>query len=163
MADLRELLRRLGYGSVGTVLNSGNAVFDASPAPESHHAPRIQRAIVEELGVDTLVIVKSAEQIATVMAGNALASLPSDPSRLLVALTQDRESLAALKPLATLASSDEQLRVGRDAAYLWCAQGMLQSKVAVGLLEGLGDSGPTRNWATLQKIQALMQKAGSAS
>jgi hypothetical protein len=58
----------------------------------------------------------------------------------------------------------EKLHVGRHAAYLWCANGILESKVAVALLKGLDGSGitrnwVTRNWATLNKIHAQLGAA----
>ena len=48
------------------------------------------------------------------------------------------------------------MHVGKHAAYLWCANGILESKAAVALLKDLEDIGTTRNWATLTKIHALM-------
>jgi uncharacterized protein (DUF1697 family) len=47
--------------------------------------------------------------------------------------------------------------MSKHAAYIWCANGILESKVAVALLKGLGESGTTRNWATMEKIHALLR------
>jgi uncharacterized protein (DUF1697 family) len=154
MGDLRALLEKLGYGNVSTLLNSGNAVFTA-PASASH-AARIRAAVAKQLGVDALVIVKSDKDIAAIISGNELGAIAADPSRLLVAMTHDRKSLAGAKKLDPGACGDERFHIGKDAAYLWCANGILESKLAQGLLKGLGDSCTTRNWATLQKIHALM-------
>jgi uncharacterized protein (DUF1697 family) len=157
MADLRALLESLGYSGVRTLLNSGNAVFDASARSPATHARRIQGALARDLGVDVLVIVKSAEDLAAVIAGNGLEEGASDPSRLLVAFTHDAPSLAALQSLASLGCASDKLLVGEHAAYVWCANGLLESKVAVAMLGGLGASGTTRNWATVTKLQALLQ------
>jgi uncharacterized protein (DUF1697 family) len=159
MADLRALLESLGYSNVRTLLNSGNAVFDGPAQSRSTHARRIQAALASSLGVDALVIVKSAEDIAAVIAGNGLEASASDPSRLLVAFTNDAKSLAALGALATLTRGSEQLHVGTHAAYVWCANGLLKSKVAVAMLGSLRQSGTTRNWATVTKLHALLQAA----
>jgi hypothetical protein len=43
------------------------------------------------------------------------------------------------------------------AAYLWCAHGILESKAGVALLKKLGERGTTRNWATVEKLNALAQ------
>ena len=51
---------------------------------------------------------------------------------------------------------NEKLHIGKHAAYLWCADGILESKAMGPLLKGLEGSGTTRNWATLNKIHALM-------
>lgn len=88
-----------------------------------------------------------------------LDEVATDASRLLVAMTDDAMALAAVKPLARLSWGDERIHVGKDAAYLWCANGILESKAAVALLGGLKAVGTTRNWATLRKIHALMQES----
>jgi uncharacterized protein (DUF1697 family) len=155
MADLRALLARLGYTDVQTLLNSGNAVFSGGTEPASKHADRIHQAVLKKSGVDAMVIVKSAKEIAGVIAGNEIGDV-DDPARLLVALCGDTKSLAAVRKLAGRPWGDEKLHVGKHAAYLWCANGILESKAAVALLKGLEGSGTTRNWATLNKIHALM-------
>jgi len=155
MADLRALLTKLGYIDVQTLLNSGNAVFTGDAAPTAKHADRIHQAVLKKTGVDAMVIVKSAKDMAGIITGNELGEV-DDHSRLLVALCNDAKSLAAVKKLAGQAWGNEKLHVGKHAAYLWCADGILESKVAVALLKGLEGSGTTRNWATLNKIHALM-------
>ena len=160
MADLRTLLGKLGYTEVATLLNSGNAVFTGAAEPAVNHADRIQQAVLKKLGVDALVIVKSGKDVAGIIAGNELGGEASDPSRLLVALTNESKALASIKALAKTEWGAEKIHVGRHAAYLWCANGILESKAAVALLKGLDGTGTTRNWATLNKINALMKQGG---
>jgi uncharacterized protein (DUF1697 family) len=159
MADLRDLLGKLGYGDARTLLNSGNAVFTADAQPVARIAARIRSEVAKKLGVDALVIVKSASEVASVIKGNALAKVATDGSRLLVAMAQDAEKIAVLKKIARQDWGDEQVHVGKHAAYLWCANGILESKAAVALLGALEGTGTTRNWSTLSKIHALMGEA----
>ena len=159
MADLRALLESLGYGGVRTLLNSGNAVFDGPAESHAKHARRIRAAVAGKLGVDALVIVKSAKDIAAIVAGNKLAVIANDPSRLLVALTNDAKSLAALESIANAEWGSEEFHVGKHAAYVWCAHGILESEAGVALLSGMGQSCTTRNWSTIAKIHALLQNA----
>jgi len=156
MADLRALLAKLGYRDVATLLNSGNAVFTGDAEPAAKHTARIRAAVREKLGVDALVIVKSGKDIAGIVAGNTLGKIATDPSRLLVAMTLDARTLAKAAQLAEVAWGEERLHVGKHAAYLWCANGILETKAAVALLKQLEEAGTTRNWATLNKIHALM-------
>jgi uncharacterized protein (DUF1697 family) len=160
MADLRALLSKLGYTEVQTLLNSGNAVFTGDSAPATKHAKQIRQAVLRKTGVDAMVIVKSAKDIAAVIAGNELGSEADDHSRMLVALCNDAKSLAAVRKLASQPWGNEKLHVGKHAAYLWCANGILESKVAGALLKGLEGNGTTRNWATLNKIHALVSTDG---
>lgn len=158
MADLRVLLGKLGYTDVATLLNSGNALFTGAAEPADKHADRIQEAVLEKTGVDALVIVKSDKDMAGIIAGNELCAIADDHSRLLVALTNDGKTLASVKALARADWGGEKIHIGKHAAYLWCANGILESKAAVALLKGLEGTGTTRNWATLNKIHALMAR-----
>jgi uncharacterized protein (DUF1697 family) len=159
MGDLRTLLDKLGYADVATLLNSGNAVFTGNAEPAATHALRIREAVRRKLGVDALVIVKSARDVAAIIAGNAIGKHATDDSKLLVAVTNDARGLAKVRALTRATWGAEKLHVGRHAAYVWCADGILESKAAVALLKGLEDTGTTRNWATLNKIHALLGAA----
>ena len=158
MADLRALLSALGYTGVQTLLNSGNAVFDSPQRATTAHARSIQAAIAETLGVDTAVIVKSDKEIAAIESGNALASIVTDPSRLLVAFTGSADALLALGALSGLVRAPERLHLGEHAAYLWCASGILESNAGAALLGKAGRAATTRNWATVLKIASLLRQ-----
>ena len=159
LGDLRALLESLGYTRVRTLLNSGNAVFDGPKVATAKHAQRIQTAVLAELGVDALVIVKSAADIDAAIDGNTLRDTATDPSRLLIAFAKDAPSLAALQSMADAGWGAELIHVGQHAAYVWCTNGILDSKVAVAVLKNLAQCGTTRNASTVEKIQVLMQAA----
>lgn len=159
MADLRAALEALGYSGVATSLNSGNAVFTGAAKPAGWHALRIRKAVLEQLGVDALVIVKSASDIAAAIAANPLLDVATDPRRLLIAFTAEASDLRALESLPDPHSDTpvDRFVVGDHAAYLWCAAGILESTLAVPLLKRLEKTGTTRNAATLAKIADLLR------
>ena len=161
MADLRKLLEELGYGDVKTLLNSGNAVFSGAAGAANKHARRIRAAVAGQLGVDALVIVKSAQDIAGIIADNKLEKVASDHSRLLVAVSDEAGVLAGIKPLAAKDWGREKVHVGKHGALVWCANGILESQALTAVLKGLEGGGTTRNWATLNKIHSLLQTDGS--
>jgi len=154
MADLRSLLEDLGYTDVKTLLNSGNAVFAARAGSPEKMAARIRSAVAADLGVDAMVIVKSGQDVAAMIAGNRLDNA-TDPSRRLVAVCEGK-ALSQLEPLGRKDWGRERIHVGKHAAYIWCADGILESEALGVLMKGLGSNGTTRNWATLGKIHALM-------
>jgi len=156
MAAWRELLAGLGYGNARTLLNSGNAVFDSPARSTTAHAARIRTALQEALGFDVPVIVKSARGMEAIAAGNTLAAEATDPSRLLVAFTADAASLAALEPVTQLARGTERVLLGEHALYLWCPDGILQSKAGEALLGKAGKTATTRNWATVTRLLAML-------
>ncbi|MEO6278844.1 DUF1697 domain-containing protein [Roseateles sp.] len=151
MADLKALLTELGATNVATLLNSGNAVFDVK---KKLSADKIRAAVAEKLGVDAVVILKTAAEWATIAAAHPIAEA-DDPSRLLVAIPADTTTLQAAATV--MADSGERFVITAYAAYLWCGNGILESKAAVLLLKKLGEAGTTRNWATVQKLDALAQ------
>jgi uncharacterized protein (DUF1697 family) len=156
MADLRKLLAKLGYTDVQTLLNSGNAVFTGAAAPAGVHAERIHDAMLKQTGVDALVIIKSAKDFASVIADNKLGGIADNPSQLLVALTNQSRVPDSTKKLASEDWGAEKIHVGKQAVYLWCANGILESRALVALLRSLNSTGTTRNWATINKIHALL-------
>jgi uncharacterized protein (DUF1697 family) len=156
MAEFRALLESAGYGDVRTLLNSGNAVFSCKTGASRMHAGRIRWKLSKRLGVDVPVIVKSTKEFAAITAGNALAEFAPDASRLLVAFASDARALAALAPIASRVRAPEKWHLGRHAAYLWCANGILKSTAAAALLGAHGKAATTRNWATVLKMAALL-------
>jgi len=155
MADLRTLLEGLGYNEPKTLLNSGNAVFHATGKSGPAHAKAIAAAILEHLAVEVPVIVKSAKQLNAIIRENPFSTVATDHSRLLVAFTQDEKSLPALKSIEGIVTPSEGFFVGKHAAYLHCAGGILESKAGEALLGKIGKTTTTRNWATALKLHAL--------
>jgi len=155
MAELRTLLSGLGYTSVATLLNSGNAVFNAPKGTSAEHAANIGAAISRQLDVEVPVIVKSAKDLAAIVSENPIRAQASEHSRFLVAFVQDAKALSTLAVVESLVVPPEKVAMGRNAAYLLCADGILESKAGAALLGKAGRLATTRNWATVLKLQAL--------
>jgi uncharacterized protein (DUF1697 family) len=156
MADLRGLLAELGYREVQTLLNSGNVVFSAGREKPSRIAKRIEGAMRDELGVTAAVTVLTAAEFATVLEENSLGKVAKDPARFLVAFCNDAARLKQLEPLTRQDWHPEALAVGSVAAYLWCASGILESRLSQAVGRVLGQSTTTRNWTTVTKIHAVL-------
>ena len=160
MADLRAVLSGLGFSKVATLLNSGNVVFHARGGTSVKHARQIAAAVCAQFKVDVAVVVKSAQELTAIIAENPIEADPDDHPRLLVAFVQDEKGLAPLKAIVPLAVAPERLVVGRNAAYLFCARGILESKAAAALLSKAGRAATSRNLATVLKLQALADSGG---
>ena len=156
MADLRSLVEGLGYGDVRTLLNSGNVVFTASGSSGRDAAARIEKAIETELEISSRVIVLDAAALDAIVEQNPLLGVARDPSRLLVAVLRDRADRARLKPLQKQTWKPDALALGERVVYVWCADGILASKLYEAVMRSLGDAMTARNWATILKLQALV-------
>lgn len=162
MADLRKLLGELGFMDVRTVLNSGNVVFDAGTVAPADAAARIEEALVLKLGVAARVTVLSASQFAELIAQNTLAPA-ADAARLLVLVVNKPSDIERLTPLLQQPWQPEALALGQRAAYAWCPDGVLASKVVAALGVLLGDGVTSRNWATMQKLKLLLDGPDEAA
>ena len=105
------------------------------------------------------VIVKSAQALSAIVSENRLAEGAQDHSRLLVAFVQGSRELAILAAIESLVVPPEQFLVGKDAAYLHCASGILEIQAGKALLGQAGKVATTRNWATVLKLQALANRS----
>jgi uncharacterized protein (DUF1697 family) len=156
MADLRALVEGLGYGDVRTLLNSGNVLFTAPPrASAADAAGRIEKAIEATLGISSRVTVLTGAELATIVEGNPLLDVAHDPSKMLVAVLNTKADRAKLEPLLEEDWGDDRLALGDRVAYMWCAAGLLQSKLADTAGRILRDAATTRNWATMLKLHAI--------
>ena len=155
MADLRALVEGLGYGNVRTLLNSGNVVFTVPSKPKGDIASRIEKAIEAQLGVSSRVTVLTAAELDAIVEENPLLDVADDPSRLLVAVLNDKADRMRLEPLLKQDWTPDALAVGQRVAYLWCAGGILESRLADTINRTLRDATTTRNWATILKLHAL--------
>jgi uncharacterized protein (DUF1697 family) len=155
MADLRVLLEGLGLTSVRTVLNSGNAVFDAEAGLAHEHAGAIGAALLERMGVATPVVVKTAEAWSRIVERNPMVPAEPEHSRFLVAFGGTPEDVRSLEPLERLAQGQDLLVITDEAAYVSCPGGISRSELASAVVGRAGGRVTTRNWATVLKLADL--------
>ena len=149
MAQLRTLLGELGYTDVATYLQSGNAVFTTQEDPEAV-ARAVHEAILTGMDVDATVLVRTAAELADVVAGNPWPERAAWPKQLhAVFLTAEP---AAVPDVSRFAPDEAEVR-GR-VAYVWYAEGAGRSKLTLPLP---GVEAPARNWTT---VLALAEMSG---
>jgi uncharacterized protein (DUF1697 family) len=156
MADLRSAVAELGHTNVRTLLNSGNVVFDSARKGASPIAAIIRDAIAEKTGVTCEVVVVSAAELDVIVSENSLGPVVTNPSRCLVAFPSVVSALSKVSALVQGDWSADQFALGSRAAYLWCAGGILESKLAKEFDRLMGATVTTRNWATVLKLHAMI-------
>lgn len=157
MADLRALVEGLGGQDVRTLLNSGNVVFGAPRAKAEVLARRIAAALTGELGVTARVTVLGAADFARVVDANPLLEVADNPSRLMVGFLAGAAEHKLVAPLAKQDWGREALALGTRAVYVWCPTGVLDSRALAAVGKLLGEAWTARNWATVTKLQALLE------
>lgn len=156
MADLRTMFESLGFGNVRTLLNSGNVVFEAGRSSAASNAKKIGDALVEATGVSATTLVLTAAELDAAAASNPFRDRMDDPSRMLVGFMTAGADRAPLQTLVDAAAADEHVALGPDALYLWCPDGILDSKFGAKLVgPKFRDLITSRNWSTVRKLQGL--------
>ncbi|HET9765860.1 MAG TPA: DUF1697 domain-containing protein [Thermoanaerobaculia bacterium] len=158
MAELRAELEKIGYEDVRTLLNSGNVVFTVPAKSKGDPQARVEEVLEKRLRVPARVVVLTAAELAEAVEANPLgAQAESDPARFLVAALAERVDRRALAGLAKQDWSPDALALGTRVAYLWCADGILASKLLTAFNRATGDGATTRNWTTMVKLRALAE------
>src|SRR3954463_1131675 len=126
MPELREHLAQLGYGEVKTVVQSGNLVLESS-ASAKQLAADLQDAIADRFGVTCAVVVRTAKQLAKVVADNPLPDAADDPKRFQVTFLDAACPAAEAQALREADVAPEQLHVAGREIYVWHVDGIQNS------------------------------------
>jgi uncharacterized protein (DUF1697 family) len=155
MADLRSVIESLGYSDARTLLNSGNAVFTSGRALKKTAAEEFRAALEKKTGVSSKVTFRSADELHQVVESNPLLDVAKDHTRLFTAFLTDPADLSKVKPLLKQQWKPEVIAAGPGVVYVWCPNGLLESKASLAVSKALGDGHTVRNWATVMKLSAM--------
>jgi uncharacterized protein (DUF1697 family) len=150
MADLRELLTDLGYTDVRTVLASGNAIFTG---PKAKAREKLERALKERFEMDIDVVVRTMDELQAVIAADPYGDAIDNPTRYFVVFLDGAPAKQALEALSEQDFEPDSFKAGRQELYVWCPEGMQNSKLMKALGKpGLASTATVRNWATVNKL-----------
>jgi len=153
MAELRTLCAELGHADATTFIASGNVLFPGAP-PDVR---ALEEAIAERFGVRTTAIVRTAEQLRTLVAARPFGNRAPD---CFVAFLARKPANANFEALSTSDFPDEAWeRVGPDLALLYPSS-FHRAKLTGARLERLLNTEATlRNWRTVTKLAELAAEA----
>jgi uncharacterized protein (DUF1697 family) len=155
MADLRALLQDAGFENVRTHLQSGNVVLEPQAAPDDT-ARTIEALIADRFGFDVDVIVRTAAELADVVANGPFADVETDGSRHHVIFLPSEPDAAALAELAERDFGPDRYAARGREIYAWCPNGMRDSQLMRALADPrLAPTATVRNWNTVTKLLAL--------
>lgn len=162
MPELRRVVESLGHEDVATYVNSGNVVFTSKKRDDDGLGRALQAAIRDQLGVDPSVLVRSAAELAKVVAANPFPA-ETDPKKLhAVFLPERADGTARDQAQAAQAQAEEQgshdeVQLVDRVAYLRTTDGLGRSKLAVLLGRRVTKQGTARNWATVTKLLEMCE------
>jgi uncharacterized protein (DUF1697 family) len=157
MRDLCKTAERLGLGAPRTLLQSGNLVFTSDAKPDDLER-RLETAVGADHGLETNVIVRSAEEWAAIVAACPYPDIAgNDPSHLLVMPLREPPSAQAEAHLRAAIAGRERFELRGGTAYVHYPDGIGRSKLTASLIERrLGTTGTARNWNTVKRIEAAL-------
>ena len=146
MADFRALLEAAGGSDVQTYVQSGNAVL-AVPGTAAELERATAAGLERELGVTVPVMVRTAAELAAVVAGCPWPEL--DPTLLHVGFCAGAPDVSGVD---LDGFAPERVAVGERALYLFHAEGVRRSRLA---RLPVGTAVTARNWRTVTALNAL--------
>ncbi|HEV7861642.1 MAG TPA: DUF1697 domain-containing protein [Acidimicrobiia bacterium] len=153
MAALRDTCVSVGCGDVVTYIQSGNVVLRSTLTADQLRAA-LEAAIADQLGVSPAVMIRTAKELAAVVAGNPYSE--ADEKNLHVGFLHAAPDAATKKCLAAIDCDPEHVRaVGREL-YLHLPNGMGRAALPVRMERCLRPTPVTvRNWRTVSKLIEL--------
>jgi uncharacterized protein (DUF1697 family) len=164
MPALRQVVESLGHTDVSTYIQSGNVLFTTRRKDRAKLAADLERAIEQELGVSSRVVVLTREELGRVVADNPHSHeenpkavhavfLSGKPEKELVDRVRAAEDEAAAQ-----GSRDSATFVG-TTLYLHTPDGYGKSELAKKVMRFSQPrtvfTGTARNWATVTKLLEL--------
>jgi uncharacterized protein (DUF1697 family) len=158
MADLRELLGKLGYTDARSLLQSGNLVFEGDRRSGALLEHLLETETEKHLGVTVQYMVRTASEWATLVEQNPFpAEAASDPGHLVVIALKKSPGAADVKSLQAASKGPEIIRAQGKQLYVYYPAGVGESRLTNALIEKMLDSRATgRNWNTVLKLQAML-------
>ncbi len=158
MSELRRLIEAAGGRDVVTLLQSGNAVFNAPAGAGAALGRKLERALAADLGVKVGCLVRSAAEWAKLVAANPFpAEARRDPGHMVAFMLEAAPAARAVAGLRAAIKGRETVAASGPHLYAYYPDGIGRSKLTLPLIErALGVRGTGRNWNTVLKIGSLL-------
>ena len=151
MGDLRELFAGLGAEDVQTHVQSGNVIY-GGPVDAGAIEARIKR----DLGLEIVVVIRTAAELARVVDRNPFAKKARDPKQLHVTFLAAKPAAGRVEGLDPDRSPGDEFAVTAREVYLYTPNGYGLSKLSNAYFEKkLGVAGTSRNWNTVTTLAKL--------
>lgn len=160
MSELRDLLGKLGFADVTSLLQSGNLVFESDRQTGAALERLLEKETAGRLGVSADYIVRRADELEKTVARNPFPKEAEDaPNHLLVMFLKRAPPAKGLDILRASIQGPEIIGCDGKQLYITYPTGIGRSKLTGTVIEQkLGARGTARNWNTIHKLIALCKK-----
>ena len=157
MTALKSLAEGLSLGNPRTLLQSGNLVFSSTGEKPEALERALEQAILAEIGVATVVCVRTAALWNRLVEANPFAEAArDDPAHLQLIAFKTPPKPGGAEAIAEVYHGPERIVLAHEHAYIVYPEGMGTSKLTPALLGRHLGLGTSRNWNTVLKLQAML-------
>ncbi len=159
MEVLRNLCTSLKHCDVQTYVQSGNVVFRTKESAPLVVARKLEKAIEQEFGFRSDVIVRTPSDLRDVIAKNPFAKRGGiEPSKLVVTFLPKEPEREAQDVVRKIKANPEEIYLTGRELYVYYPDGMGRSKVSAVIDKALQKGGTARNWNTVTKLLEMAEK-----
>jgi len=153
-ADLQRMFTALGLTDVKPFRTSGNVAFTAAREPLERLRSRIEDALAQELGYAVATFLRTADEMRTIAAMEPFAPelVRASEGKLQVSLLGSLPSPAVRAELLSLASDRDLLAFGERELYWLPSGGILDSALALKVIDKLTGAATRRTKNTIEQI-----------
>jgi uncharacterized protein (DUF1697 family) len=156
MADLRRIAEGCGLTDVQTYIQSGNLLFTSEDTKPTALATRLRSAIERDRGIAPSVILRTREELASVVADCPFDSAAIEPRQLHVAFGEAPLAATVLRAMDLAAYAPDRIEVRGREVYLSLPDGIGGSKLVADVTRRAhGTFGTVRNWRTVLTLLRL--------
>ncbi|OUS03570.1 hypothetical protein A9Q86_01275 [Flavobacteriales bacterium 33_180_T64] len=154
MADLRELLSKVGFNDVRTYIQSGNIVLQSSESSIQNIEKRIQIAILDRFGFGVPVIAKTQNELLNIFDACPF-SEEKKANSYFILLDQIPDS-KLVESVLGLSYENEEFQIIHSCIYFYSSTGYGRTKFNMNTFEKkLNVKATSRNYRTIVKLIAM--------
>jgi uncharacterized protein (DUF1697 family) len=146
MSELKTMCEAAGLAAVRTYIASGNVVFESRKS-ETAIKTALEKALADYAGKSVGVLVRSAADMAQVLANNPFPQLA--PNRTVAIFLDHAPPADTLETIR--GRKAEQVKLGRREIYVYYGEGMATSKLVIPAAK----TGTARNMNTIAALVKL--------
>lgn len=156
MEDLRKHFAIRGFSNIVTYIQSGNALFDSNETDKAALTEKIEKKLLKELGYEVTVILRSIEEIATVIKQDPFKKTREADDKYYVVFMQSEPDKVLTKQLLSLNNDVDTFHIKGDNLYWLLKKNNGESIVTSSFFEKkLKVLATNRNWNTTNKVLTL--------
>jgi uncharacterized protein (DUF1697 family) len=159
MESLKAHMAACGFKNITTYIQSGNLIFESEEISDTEIAKKIESQILKEYGFEVPVIVRTPEELQTILTHNPfLNQRKEDIDKLHVTFLSEPSEKQYLDKIKQPENTLDEFVIAGNCVYIFCANGYGKTKINNTFFENkLKVTATTRNWKTVMKLAEMAQ------